>query len=201
MSHSNWNRHAVLGHRWLNHLLQTGESIPRASTADDGAMGFEVSKSSVWRQSFFISGAVSFINQPVMIKNCRDRIYWDRQLFDTGREKEASQINVFTERRLTSFFLSRSLQLHSLIHCGFRQHKHWDPEYVCTLWGGLFCTVDTSQDKLYRKCFQMQARFFFPFRWKMLFLYFTGLRKNKTHLILAQGHTCGTQHLWGNHTE
>lgn len=37
-------------------------------------------------------------------RSAGDGICWGCQLFDTGWEKEASQINVCTQRRLTSFF-------------------------------------------------------------------------------------------------
>lgn len=117
MSHSNWNRFtfpwqqlcAVLGHWWLNYLLQTGKCCPRVFV-HDGVIGVGVSKSSLWCQSWnlFIgcqcSRAPSFINQILMLKNCRDRIYDSSQLFKTGWEKGASQINVFIQRTLTSYY-------------------------------------------------------------------------------------------------
>lgn len=131
---------------WIICYRQESVSGAHSSMADGGAMGFEVSKSSVWRQSFFIScqcrRAASSINRPLMFKNCRDRIYWDSQLFDTGREKEASQINVFTQRGLTSFSHPNHCSF-ILIHSSFRQHKHWEPEDVCSMWGSLLWTVGT----------------------------------------------------------
>ena len=143
-----FHRQWLLGHRWLNYLLQTEmesvfpESVSGArwSTADGGALGLEVSKSGLWRQlrGFFIScrcsRAASFISRPLMFRTCRDRIYCSSQLFDTGREKEASRINVLCTEGADFLFPSRSLQLHSLIHCRrFRRHKHWGPEDVCSL--------------------------------------------------------------------
>lgn len=108
--------HAVLGHRWLNHLLQTGEIIEKVFPESvSGARLMVVPWVSRWislvcdvnaeASSLAVSaaGQQASSTQPLMFKTCRDRIPRSSQLFDTGREKEARRINVFAQRRLTSF--------------------------------------------------------------------------------------------------
>lgn len=50
--------------------------------------------------------------------------------------------SVHTEETVLS--PTRSLPLRSLTHRSFRQHKHWDPQDVCSLLGCIFCAVDAG---------------------------------------------------------
>ncbi len=127
---------AVLGHHWLNYLSHIREHIPTVCTADGAAAVSEVSKSSVWRQTF---------------TSCQRALSTSLQCSKTagtvqsktvgylirGEKKRLSDKRVRTEKA-DFLFPSMSLQLASLILCSCRQHKHWDPEDVDSLWGCLF---------------------------------------------------------------
>lgn len=57
------------------------------------------------------------------------RVIWHR-----ARERGQSDKCVHAEKA-DFLFPARSLRLHSLIRCSFRQHKRWAPEAVFSVWG------------------------------------------------------------------
>lgn len=91
---------------------------------------------------------------------------------------------------------SKSLQLPSLIHCSFRQHKHWHPGDVCSLWGCLPCTADTR----FKLNYMENTVFCFFFLWvKNVTSIFQGAGELNRIKELAQGHRQQTRGRWGNH--
>ena len=163
-----------------------------------GAAHSEVSKSGVWRQSSFISCHRALSKQAPMFKKCGDGICWGCQLFDTGWEKEASQINVCTQRRLTSFFHPARCSFLLWFTAASGNTNTDIPEtsavYVRlpVLHGGY-----RVQAQLYGKC--CFGFFVFSFGWKILLLCFRAQGELNRIKELAQGHRQQTRGRWGNH--